>query len=76
MLAAKDDREGDPPLGDCEAAVRRAMLDAGVAVIDIHGGDAKVLPPLIAMFEAQLAAGSGGTPAGLLTRLSSQSSSG
>ncbi|KAI5824961.1 ARM repeat-containing protein [Schizophyllum commune Tattone D] len=62
--AAKDDREGDPPLGDREAAVRRAMLDAGVAVIDIHGGDAKVLPPLIAMFEAQLAAGSGGTPAG------------
>ncbi|KAL1662308.1 armadillo-type protein [Schizophyllum commune] len=48
---------GDPPLGDREAAVRRAMLDAGVAVIDIHGGDAKVLPPLIAMFEAQLAAG-------------------
>ncbi|KAI5891871.1 ARM repeat-containing protein [Schizophyllum commune H4-8] len=62
--AAKDDREGDPPLGDREAAVRRAMLDAGVAVIDIHGGDAKILPPLIAMFEAQLAAGSGGTPAG------------
>ncbi|KAL1716785.1 hypothetical protein EV715DRAFT_265056, partial [Schizophyllum commune] len=56
-------RQGRRPLGDREAAVRRAMLDAGVAVIDIHGGDAKVLPPLIAMFEAQLAAGSGGTPA-------------
>ncbi|TRM58058.1 armadillo-type protein [Schizophyllum amplum] len=62
--AHKDEREGDPPLGDREAAVRRAMLDAGIAVIDFHGGHVHVLPPLIAMFEAQLAAGSGGTAAG------------
>ncbi|KAL1746112.1 armadillo-type protein [Schizophyllum fasciatum] len=64
LISGASNAKGDPPLGDREAAVRRAMLDAGVTVIDIHGGNANVLPPLIAMFEAQLAAGSGGTPAG------------
>jgi hypothetical protein len=39
-------------LGDREVDVRRAMLDAGTAVIDLHG--ALSLPGLISMFEAQL----------------------
>jgi hypothetical protein len=39
-------------LGDREAGVRRAMLDAGTAVIDLHG--ASSLPGLISMFETQL----------------------
>ncbi|TRM56848.1 armadillo-type protein [Schizophyllum amplum] len=64
LIGGSSSAQGDPPLGDREAAVRRAMLDAGIAVIDVHGGHAHVLPPLIAMFEAQLAAGSGGTAAG------------
>jgi hypothetical protein len=39
-------------LGDREAGVRRAMLDAGTAIIDLHG--ASSLPGLISMFETQL----------------------
>jgi hypothetical protein len=39
-------------LGDREADVRRAMLGAGTAVIDLHG--ASSLPGLISMFETQL----------------------
>ena len=46
----------DEALGDREAEVRRAMLDAGTAVIDLHG--ALSLPGLISMFEAQLSAAS------------------
>ncbi|KAH9915889.1 armadillo-type protein [Fomitopsis serialis] len=45
-------------LGDRHADVRRCMLNAGTAVIDLHGQTH--LPGLIAMFEAQL---SGNTPA-------------
>ena len=43
-------------LGDREAGVRRAMLDAGTAVIDLHG--ASSLPGLISMFETQLSTAS------------------
>ncbi|TRM55888.1 hypothetical protein BD626DRAFT_541741 [Schizophyllum amplum] len=58
-MAQRVEQEGDPPLRDCEAGVRRVMLNAGIAAINVHGGHAHVLPPLIAMCEAQLAAGSG-----------------
>ncbi|KAG2015263.1 translational activator GCN1 [Coprinopsis cinerea AmutBmut pab1-1] len=39
-------------LGDREAAVRKGMLNAGTAVIDLHGS--KRLAALISIFEAQL----------------------
>ncbi|KAH9944598.1 armadillo-type protein [Amylocystis lapponica] len=42
----------DEALGDRNADVRRGMLNAGTAVIDLHGS--LRLPGLIAMFEAQL----------------------
>lgn len=42
----------DEALGDRSADVRKAMLSAGTAVIDLHG--ASHLPGLISMFEAQL----------------------
>lgn len=43
-------------LGDREVDVRRAMLDAGTAVIDLHG--ASSLPGLTSMFETQLSTAS------------------
>ncbi|CCM02945.1 uncharacterized protein FIBRA_05060 [Fibroporia radiculosa] len=46
----------DQALGDRNADVRRGMLSAGTAVIDLHG--AKRLPGLIAMFESQLSGNS------------------
>ncbi|KIY43656.1 translational activator GCN1 [Fistulina hepatica ATCC 64428] len=49
-------------LGDREAEVRRAMLSAGIAIIDTHGKDN--LPPLISMFESHLASPGAPTEAG------------
>ncbi|KAJ7077832.1 armadillo-type protein [Mycena belliarum] len=43
---------GDEALGDRTAEVRRGMLNAGTAVIDLHG--AARLPALISMFESHL----------------------
>lgn len=43
----------DEALGDRQSEVRRGMLNAGTAVIDLHG--ASSLPNLIKMFEIQLA---------------------
>ncbi|CAE6494446.1 unnamed protein product [Rhizoctonia solani] len=49
----------DEALGDRHAAVRRNILDAGIAVIDFHGG--KKLQELIEMFEKHLSSPSTGT---------------
>lgn len=49
-------------LGDRESGVRRAMLDAGAAAIDLHGEIS--LPLLIAMFEDHLAQPSPATETG------------
>ncbi|KAG8759295.1 translational activator of GCN4, partial [Ceratobasidium sp. 428] len=49
----------DEALGDRHSTVRRNMLDAGTAVLDLHGG--KKLQELIGMFEKYLSTPSSGT---------------
>lgn len=49
----------DEALGDRHSAVRRGMLDAGISVLDLHGG--KSLQELIGMFEKYLSVSSAGT---------------
>ncbi|KAG8757390.1 translational activator of GCN4, partial [Ceratobasidium sp. 423] len=51
----------DEALGDRHAAVRRNVLDAGTAVLDLHGD--KKLQELIEMFEKHLSSPSTGTEA-------------
>ncbi|CAE6499296.1 unnamed protein product [Rhizoctonia solani] len=52
----------DEALGDRHAAVRRNMLDAGIAVLDLHGD--KKLQELIEMFEKHMSSPSTGTETG------------
>ncbi|KAF8756754.1 ARM repeat-containing protein [Rhizoctonia solani] len=49
----------DEALGDRHAAVRRNMLDAGTAILDLHGD--KKLQEMIEMFEKYLSSPSSGT---------------
>ncbi|KAF8740425.1 ARM repeat-containing protein, partial [Rhizoctonia solani] len=49
----------DEALGDRHAAVRRNMLDAGIAILDLHGH--KKLQEMIEMFEKYLSSPSSGT---------------